>query len=57
MLTLGATTRIEIVSQSLVSTDMSHKTAATHSMSIYLYNNEDSVMNHEYINLLMQTSI
>ena len=40
------------MSRSLTSTDMSHKTGTTHPISIYVYNNENNVINHEYMSIL-----
>ena len=47
-LPLVPTTRTKVVSQNPASTDIPHKTGTTHSISIYVYNNDDDIMNHEY---------
>ena len=39
------------MSQSPASIDMSHKISATHSISIYVYDNDNNVMNPKYMSL------
>ena len=41
------------MSRSPASTDIAHKTSTTHSTSIYVYNDNDNVMNRKYINILI----